>query len=80
MNNFKNNMEASLVVCIGVVCSQLLFSPCSFLSFYRESVWSWRVLTASSTVSKLMSTMLRYYSLQVLAMFLVFVCLSQWLS
>ena len=53
MNNFKNSMEASPVVCIGVVCSQLLFSPCSFLSFYRESVWSWRVLTASSTVSKL---------------------------
>ena len=53
MNHFKNNMEASPVVCIGVVCSQLLNSPCSFLSFYRESVWSWRVLTASSTVSKL---------------------------
>ena len=53
MNNFKNNMEASPVVCIGVVCSQLLCSPCSCLSFYRESVWSWRVLTASSTVSKL---------------------------
>ena len=53
MNNLKNNMEASPVVCIGVVCSQLLFSPCKLSVFLSRVLWSWRVLTASSTVSKL---------------------------
>ena len=71
MNNFKNNMEASPVVCIGAwfvaSCFVALVAFCLFIS---SLVWSWRDLTASSTVSKLMSTMLRYYSLQVLAMFL----------
>ena len=53
MNNFKNNMEASPVVCIGVVCSQLLLALVAFCLFIESLVWSWRVLTASSTVSKL---------------------------